>query len=582
MARVHYGWVVAGAAFATLVAAAAFRAAPGPLMVPLHEELGWSIVTMSAAVSVNLVLYGLTAPFAAALMERFGLRRVTAVGLLMIAAGAGLSVFAQAAWQLVFTWGILIGLGTGSMALVFAATVANAWFVKRRGLVMGILTAGGAAGQLVFLPLVAFLAEATSWKAASLLIAAAALAVIPVAALLLRDRPFDIGLPPYGADELVPPPPPTGRSVAGLALGALREAAGTRAFWALAGAFAICGATTNGLIGIHFIPSAHDHGMATTTAAGLLMVVGIFDIVGTVASGWLTDRIDPRTLLLVYYTFRGVGLVLLPWLLADSVHPSMVLFIVVYGLDWVATVPPTVALCRRIFGARGTIVFGWVFASHQLGAAAAALGRRHHPGHVRHLHLRVVRRGGAVRHRGRAVHQPAPPAAHRRRPGSTGTRTPRPRPPPISRPEPRTSTKEDAMPLRSDWSSEQCPIARSLEVLGDPWVLLVLRQAFSGVRRFDQLRSELKIADNVLSSGWPGWSTRVCCAECPIKIISAPGTSTSSPTPARTPSRSSPRWPSGVSDSDPTPTTTCEWTSCTARAVSSRRPPTCAATAASV
>ena len=374
MARVHYGWVVAGAAFATLVAAAAFRAAPGPLMVPLHEDLGWSIVTMSAAVSVNLILYGLTAPFAAALMERFGLRRVTAVGLLMIAAGAGLSVFAQAAWQLVFTWGVLIGLGTGSMALVFAATVANAWFVKRRGLVMGILTAGGAAGQLVFLPLVAFLAEATSWKAASLLIAVAALAVIPVAALVLRDRPFDVGLPPYGADELVPPPPATDRHVAGLALGALRVAAGTRAFWALAGAFAICGATTNGLIGIHFIPSAHDHGMATTTAAGLLMVVGIFDIVGTVASGWLTDRIDPRTLLLVYYTFRGVGLVLLPWLLADSVHPSMVLFIVVYGLDWVATVPPTVALCRRIFGAKGTIVFGWVFASHQLGAAAAALG----------------------------------------------------------------------------------------------------------------------------------------------------------------------------------------------------------------
>ncbi|HEY5787785.1 MAG TPA: MFS transporter, partial [Microlunatus sp.] len=264
MARVHYGWVVAGAAFATLVAAAAFRAAPGPLMVPLHEDLGWSIVTMSAAVSVNLVLYGLTAPFAAALMERFGLRRVTSVGLLMIAAGAGLSVFAQAAWQLVLTWGVLIGLGTGSMALVFAATVANAWFVERRGLVMGILTAGGAAGQLVFLPLVAYLAEATSWKAASLLIAAAALAVIPVAALLLRDRPFDVGLPPYGAADLVPPAPPTGRSVAGLALGALREAAGTRAFWALAGAFAICGATTNGLIGIHFIPSAHDHGMATT------------------------------------------------------------------------------------------------------------------------------------------------------------------------------------------------------------------------------------------------------------------------------------------------------------------------------
>jgi len=372
MARVHYAWVVAGVAFATLVAAAAFRAAPGPLMVPLHEG-GWSIVTMSAAVSVNLVLYGLTAPFAAALMERFGLRRVVSIGLLLIAAGSGLSVLARAAWQLVLTWGVLIGLGTGSMALVFAATVANAWFVKRRGLVMGILTAGGAAGQLVFLPVVAYLVEATSWKIASLLIAAAAVAVLPLVVVLLRDRPADLGLAPYGGDRLVTPPRSVRGNAADLALAALRQAARTKPFWALAGAFAICGATTNGLIGIHFIPSAHDHGMATTTAAGLLMLVGVFDIVGTVASGWLTDRIDPRWLLLAYYSFRGVGLLLLPWLLADSVHPSMVVFIVVYGLDWVATVPPTVVLCRRLFGEQGTIVFGWVFASHQLGAAAAAL-----------------------------------------------------------------------------------------------------------------------------------------------------------------------------------------------------------------
>ena len=374
MRRLHYAWVVAGVAFLALVGAAAFRAAPGPLMVPLHEDLGWSMVTMSAAVSLNLVLYGLTAPFAAALMQRFGLRRVTSVALVLVAAGAALSVFARAAWQLTFTWGVLVGLGTGSMALVFAATVANAWFVRRRGLVLGILTAGGAAGQLVFLPIVAYLAGATSWKVASLVVAAAALAVLPLVALLLRDRPGDLGLPPYGSDVVVPAPPRAPGNAAATALGALRVAARTRAFWALAGAFAICGATTNGLIGIHFIPSAHDHGMATTTAAGLLTVVGLFDIVGTIASGWFTDRVDPRVLLLVYYVFRGVGLLLLPWLLAAAVHPSMVLFIVVYGLDWVATVPPTVTLCRRIFGEQGTMVFGWVFAAHQLGAAAAALG----------------------------------------------------------------------------------------------------------------------------------------------------------------------------------------------------------------
>ena len=374
MRRVHHAWVVAGVAFLALVGAAAFRAAPGPLMVPLHSDLGWSMVTMSAAVSVNLVLYGLTAPFAAALMQRFGLRRVTSAALVLVAAGAGLSVFVRAAWQLTLTWGVLVGLGTGSMALVFAATVANAWFVRRRGLVLGILTAGGAAGQLVFLPIVAYLAGATSWRVASLVVAAAALAVLPPVAVVLRDRPSDLGLPPYGSEVVLPPPPAPTRNAAATALGALRQAARTRAFWALAGAFAICGATTNGLIGIHFIPSAHDHGMATTTAAGLLTVVGLFDIVGTIASGWFTDRVDPRVLLLLYYAFRGVGLVLLPWLLASTVRPSMVLFIVVYGLDWVATVPPTVTLCRRIFGEQGTIVFGWVFASHQLGAAAAALG----------------------------------------------------------------------------------------------------------------------------------------------------------------------------------------------------------------
>jgi predicted MFS family arabinose efflux permease len=290
----------------------------------------------------------------------------------LIAAGAGLSVFARSAWQLMLTWGLLIGFGTGSMALVFAATIANAWFVSRRGLVMGILTAGGAAGQLVFLPLVAFLADTTGWRIASLVMAGAALSVLPVVLLVLRDHPADLGIAPYGG-EMAAAPSASGGSAAAEALGALQAAARTRAFWALAATFAICGATTNGLVGLHFIPSAHDHGMPTTTAAGLLAVIGVFDIVGTIASGWLTDRVDPRKLLLGYYSFRGVGLLLMPWLLSDTIHLSMVFFIVVYGLDWVATVPPTVVLCRRIYGPQGTIVFGWVFASHQLGAAGTAL-----------------------------------------------------------------------------------------------------------------------------------------------------------------------------------------------------------------
>jgi len=238
---------------------------------------------------------------------------------------------------------------------------------------MGILTAAGATGQLIFLPILAKLTEQVSWRAASFVVALAALAVVPFVLLVLRDYPADRGVRAYGASlDLDDPPRPDPAGAARRAVGALRAAARTTTFWALAGGFAICGATTNGLIGTHFIPSAHDHGMAVPTAAGLLALVGIFDIAGTVVSGALTDKINPRLLLVGYYFFRGVGLLVLPWLLSDRVQVSMLIFIVIYGLDWVATVPPTAALCREVFGASGTIVFGWVFASHQIGAAVAS------------------------------------------------------------------------------------------------------------------------------------------------------------------------------------------------------------------
>ncbi|MET1087037.1 MAG: MFS transporter [Arthrobacter sp.] len=379
--RLHPAWIVAAVAFLALVGAAGFRAAPGVLMVPLQQEFGWSTTVLSAAVSINLVLFGLTAPFAAALMERFGIRAVTATALVLIGAGSALTVLVNQAWQLLLTWGLLIGLGTGSMALVFAATIANTWFVKSRGLVIGILTAGSAAGQLVFLPFIAVLAQDPGWRQASLLIAAGALAVVPLVLKFLKNSPADAGALPYGetGQAATPPqipPAETGpRSNAAVrALQVLRRASRVRTFWALVAGFAICGATTNGLIGTHFIPSAHDHGMTETTAAGLLAVVGIFDIVGTIASGWLTDRFNPRILLAVYYQFRGIGLLVLPLLLSAEVQPSMIVFVVIYGLDWVATVPPTAAICRETFGADGSVVFGWVFAAHQLGAAAAALG----------------------------------------------------------------------------------------------------------------------------------------------------------------------------------------------------------------
>lgn len=385
--RIHPAWTVAAVAFLALVGAAGFRAAPGVLMVPLQNEFGWSTTVLSAAVSINLVLFGLTAPFAAALMERFGIRAVTAVALVLIGAGSALTVLVTQSWQILLTWGLLIGLGTGSMALVFAATIANTWFAKSRGLVIGILTAGSAAGQLVFLPFIALLAQDPGWRQASLLIGAGALAVVPLVLKFLKNSPADVGVLPYGAtppaadastglESIENPGPETAeprRNAAVRALQVLKRASKVRTFWALVAGFAICGATTNGLIGTHFIPSAHDHGMPETTAAGLLAVVGLFDIIGTIASGWLTDRFNPRILLAVYYQFRGIGLLVLPLLLSATVQPSMIVFVVIYGLDWVATVPPTAAICRQVFGADGSVVFGWVFAAHQLGAAAAAL-----------------------------------------------------------------------------------------------------------------------------------------------------------------------------------------------------------------
>ncbi|WP_190157555.1 MFS transporter [Streptomyces litmocidini] len=368
--RVHRAWFVAAVTFVTIIGAAAFASLPGLLIEPLHEEFHWSRGTIGFAVSVNLALYGLTAPFAAALMDRFGIRRVVAVALGVIALGSLLTVWMTAAWQLVLYWGVLVGLGSGSMALAFAATVTNRWFVARRGLVTGILTAAGASGQLVFLPLLSWLVEHHGWRPAAVTVALAALTVVPFVWLLLRDHPADVRLAPYGGEYADKPTPAPG--AARRALAVLLKAARTGPFWLLAGSFAICGASTNGLVKTHFVPAAHDHGMPVTAAAGLLAVIGVFDVVGTVASGWFTDRFSPRRLLAVYYALRGISLLFLPMLLAPAVHPPMLFFIVFYGLDWVATVPPTIALCREHYGEDSAIVFGWVLASHQVGAAAVA------------------------------------------------------------------------------------------------------------------------------------------------------------------------------------------------------------------
>ncbi|NSC22305.1 MFS transporter [Streptomyces albus subsp. chlorinus] len=370
--RVHRAWWVALVCFVALVGAAGFRATPSVFIDPLHEEFGWSHGTISFAVGLNVLLYGLTAPFASALMERYGIRQVVTVALLLISAGSGLTVFMRAEWQLVLCWGLLVGVGSGSMALAFAATVANRWFVARRGLVSGILTAGSATGQLVFLPLLALLVEGAGWRSAALVVCGAALTVVPLVVWLLRDRPEDIGLRPYGAGPGYETPEADTGGALRRTLAVLGGAARTRVFWLLAGSFAICGASSNGLMSTHFVPAAHDHGMAVPVAASLLAAIGVLDLIGTVGSGWLTDRFDARRLLAVYYGLRGLSLLLLPMLFAGSVRPPMVFFIVFYGLDWVATVPPTMALCREHFGADGAVVFGWVLAAHQAGASVIA------------------------------------------------------------------------------------------------------------------------------------------------------------------------------------------------------------------
>lgn len=386
--RIHPAWIAAAVTFLALMGAAGFRSAPSVLMVPLQDYFGWSRATISFAIGVNVLLYGLTAPFAAALMDRFGIRRVVMVAMTAVTVGAVGTIWMTAPWQLVLLWGFVVGTGTGSMALVFAATVVNRWFVQRRGLVVGILTAAAATGQLIFLPGVSSIAVHHGWKSASIVVGAASFVMVPLVFFFLKERPSDVGVLPFGADSTTwQAPVPSQISPAKLAINTLREVSRCRDFWLLTGSFLVCGLSTTGLLGTHFIPAAHDHGMPETTAAGLLALVGVFDVVGTIASGWFTDHIGATKLLAVYYGFRGLSLIFLPSILYSSIKPSTMVFVIFYGLDWVATVPPTVWLCREIFGAdRGAIVYGWVFAAHQIGGSIAAIGAgilRDHLGNYR-------------------------------------------------------------------------------------------------------------------------------------------------------------------------------------------------------
>lgn len=371
----HRAWVIAAITFVVLLLAAAVRSFAGVLIVPFENEFGWSRPVISLAVSVNLLLYGLIGPFAAGLINRHGPRRMMLAAIAMVACGVVSTIQMKHSWELVLLWGVLVGGGTGMTALVLGTTVVHRWFHHHRGLVIGVFSAASATGQMVFLPAFTKMVVTDGWRSAVWVVVIALLVVLPLIAFFMRDDPAQVGLKPYGMPE---DQIPTRLAVSAHpfrdVLQGLREGVRSRDFWILAGSFFVCGASTNGLIGTHFIPTCMDYGLTEMRAAGLLATMGIFDLVGTIASGWLSDRFSNRWLLFTYYGLRGVSLLFLPAAFAPGTD-RLTWFAVFYGLDWIATVPPTVALTAQIFGREKVgIMFGWIFAAHQVGAACAAWG----------------------------------------------------------------------------------------------------------------------------------------------------------------------------------------------------------------
>jgi sugar phosphate permease len=371
----HFSWVIVALTFLTALSSSAALGLPGALLQPLSKEFGWDVEQISSALAVRFALFGLMGPFAAILMERFGLRNVVVTALTLVAAGMALATQMTQFWHLVLFWGVMLGVGSGMTALVLSAVVSNRWFDSHRGLVVGILTASSATGQLIFLPVAAWMIERFGWRLAVMpvLIACAVMAVAVY--LLMRNRPSDVGLAPYGAAAGTPvaAAAPAMRVTFATPFKILAEASRSRVFWILAGTFFICGLSTNGLIQTHFISLCGDAGLGPVPAASVLAMMGAFDLVGTIASGWLSDRYDNRKLLFMYYGLRGLSLLWLPY--SEFTLYGLSMFAMFYGLDWIATVPPTVRLAGATFGKeKAGMVFGWIFAAHQLGAAVAAYG----------------------------------------------------------------------------------------------------------------------------------------------------------------------------------------------------------------
>ena len=367
---IHYGWVMAAITFVVMLSTSAALGIPQVMLLPLKDEFGWSTSGIAGALALRLILFGGIAPFAAAILLRYGYRATVVAAVALISSGLVLATFVTQEWMLWGSWGLVLGAGSGLTAMVLGATVSNRRFTERRGLVMGLLSASSATGQLAVLPVAAWLTEHIGWRLAAAPAVAACVFAGLLALLFGRNDPAELGLAPYGQKEPIRPAPK--RNPVAASFGALRMGVATPLFWVLAGSFFVCGLSTNGLIQTHFIPLCHDFGMGEVQAASVLAMMGAFDFVGTVASGWLSDRYDNRWLLFWYYGLRGLSLMLLP--LSTFSFYGLTLFAIFYGLDWIATVPPTVKLSTKAFGReQGPLVFGWVFASHQLGAATAAL-----------------------------------------------------------------------------------------------------------------------------------------------------------------------------------------------------------------
>ena len=370
--RLHYAWIIVAISFVVVVLTAGVRATPGVLIVPLEEEFHWSRATISFAIGVNLLLYGLVGPFAAALMDRFGVRRTMILALMATVLGVAMTSVMHAPWQFLLLWGVVIGVGTGFIGAFLAAYIAARWFDQRQGLVVGVLTAANAAGQLVFLPSMAALATHAGWRVMAIVLASTVLIFVPLVGWLMRDRPQDVGLAAYGDKRPVAAATPPAVNPFGFAFRALADGARSRDFWLIAGGYFICGASTNGLIGTHLIPACVDHGLSEVGGAGLLALTGVFALIGGTLSGWLSDRWDNRYLLFWYFGLRGLSLMYLPFAFDMSSY-GLSLFSIFYGLDWIATGPPTVRLMNGVVGAeRIGVMIAWITVIHQVGSASAA------------------------------------------------------------------------------------------------------------------------------------------------------------------------------------------------------------------